>query len=93
MKNIDLSILFILFILNSCVNSKLVSRPVSSQVAENNKTYEVDFLFEHDGCKVYRFYDCGNFVYFTNCQNNVSSIVNDSTQIKTISNLSEKLNN
>ena len=53
--------------------------PVSTEQPSNNRTYEVDYLFEHDGCKVYRFYDRGNYVYFTNCQGDVTAIKNDST--------------
>ena len=55
------------------------SLPVATVVPQNNETYEVDYLFEHDGCKVYRFYDGGHWVYFTNCRGNVTSIKNDST--------------
>jgi hypothetical protein len=58
--------------------------PVSRITPENNKTYSVDFLFEHDGCKVYRFYDYGNYVYFTNCNGDVTSIRLDSTENRTI---------
>ena len=58
--------------------------PVSKVIPENNKTYRVDFLFEHDGCKVYRFIDKGNTVYFTNCNGNVTSLKSDSTEIRTI---------
>ena len=58
--------------------------PVSRVTPENNKTYRVDFLFEHDGCKVYRFRDYGNYVYFTNCNGEVTSIKSDSTEIRTI---------
>ncbi len=50
----------------------------------NNKTYRVDYLFEHDGCKVYRFLDHGNYVYFTNCNGDVTSIESDSTRTVTI---------
>jgi len=42
--------------------------PIYSQPPANNKAYQVEYLFEHDGCKVYRFEDKGNWVYFTNCQ-------------------------
>jgi hypothetical protein len=41
--------------------------PISSTKTKNNQTYTVSYLFEHDGCKVYRFFDNGNPVYFTNC--------------------------
>jgi hypothetical protein len=58
--------------------------PVSQVIPENNKTYQVDFLFEHDGCKVYRFRDQGNTVYFTNCNGDVTGFNGDSTTIRTI---------
>jgi hypothetical protein len=58
--------------------------PVSRAIPENNKTYQVDFLFEHDGCKVYRFVDRGNNVYFTNCNGEVTSLKSDSTENRTI---------
>jgi len=58
--------------------------PISKVTPENNKTYHVDFLFEHDGCKVYRFHDYGNSVYFTNCNGDVTSIKSDSTEKRTI---------
>jgi hypothetical protein len=60
--------------------------PVSKVNPENNKTYEVEFLFEHEGCKVYRFRDLGNYVYFTNCKGDVTNVNSDTTQIKTITN-------
>ncbi|MHA7108595.1 DUF4884 domain-containing protein [Sunxiuqinia elliptica] len=53
--------------------------PISNLAPQNNDTYNVSYLFEHDGCKVYRFYDRGHYVYFTNCKGEVTSIKNDST--------------
>ena len=58
--------------------------PVSRVIPDNNKTYQVDFLFEHDGCKVYCFTDRGNRVYFTNCNGDVTSFASDSTEKRTI---------
>ena len=37
--------------------------PLQTRESENTETYEVDYLFEHDGGKLYRFYDRGNYVY------------------------------
>lgn len=69
--------IFILFVaMTSCFT---FSYPVSTEKPQNNQTYHIDYLFEHDGCKVYRFYDMGNYVYFTNCRGDVVSIANDST--------------
>lgn len=35
--------------------------------ATTNSEFHVQLLFEHDGCKVYRFYD-GRFIYYTDCR-------------------------
>lgn len=78
MKNI-LCILSIIIIGFSSCNT---SRPVAKQVPGNNETYKVDYLFEHEGCKVYRFYDRGNYVYFTNCTGNITAISNDSSAVR-----------
>jgi len=61
MKKYLLSCLIITF--SSCA----FQTPITSQPPSNNQTYTVQYLFEHEGCKVYRFYDLGNYVYFTNC--------------------------
>lgn len=45
----------LILILGACKTNM----PISSVVPENNKTYQVDYLFEVDGCKIYRFYDQG----------------------------------
>lgn len=58
--------------------------PLKTQPASNNRTYQVEYLFEHEGCKVYRFWDHGNYVYFTNCEGTVTSLANDSTQTRTV---------
>lgn len=81
-------IFFVIIVLSATLTSCSFMRvPISVTEPENNKTYEVEYLFEHDGCKVYRFRDYGNYVYFTNCNNSVTSVVNDSLQIKTLTNM------
>jgi len=69
--------------LQSCI----FQRPVANMVPANNKTYNVSYLFEHDGCKVYRFYDQGHWVYFTNCKGDVTSISADSTHTRVVNNV------
>ena len=64
------------FLLTGCVTPA----PVTRERAENNQDYKVDYLFEHDGCKVYRFRDKGNYVYFTNCANQAITM-NDSLRV------------
>ncbi|MDL2243697.1 DUF4884 domain-containing protein [Bacteroidales bacterium OttesenSCG-928-J19] len=56
-----------------------IYKPLTQSKADNNETYSVDYLFEHEGCKVYRFMDEGRYVYFTNCTGNVSVATSDST--------------
>ena len=71
---------FIVVLLHSCT----INRPITTLSPENNGTYTVDYLFEHDGCKVYRFQDMGRWVYFTNCSGDVTSFQNDSTRTRVI---------
>ena len=47
---------------NSCA-----SIPLKIGESENNSTYTVSYLFEHDGCKVYRFYDKEEFYKLKYC--------------------------
>lgn len=80
MKNV-IRILFMAVLLLP-VLSCYTGRPIVTETPVNNQTYTVDYLFEHDGCKVYRFYDgrAKSYVYFTNCNGDVTSIRNDSTK-------------
>lgn len=57
--------------------------PIQNEAPQNNDSYTISYLFEHDGVKVYRFYDMGNYVYFTT-KGEVTSIKNDSTAQRTI---------
>lgn len=34
---------------------------------------ELEFLFEHDGCKMYKFYDGGRSVYWSDCSGKTQS--------------------
>lgn len=35
--------------------------------------FKVEFLFEHDGCKVYRFMDGRNYIYYSDCRGQIHS--------------------
>ena len=63
------------------VTSCAVQHPISHEPSRNNQDYKVDYLFEHDGCKVYRFWDRDYYVYFTNC-NGEAIARTDSTAVK-----------
>ncbi|MEP7195223.1 MAG: DUF4884 domain-containing protein [Saprospiraceae bacterium] len=79
--------LIMLFMIFGTFYSCQISRPISEQAAKNNKTYEISYLFEYDGCKVYRFYDQGNYVYFTNCKGEVLGVGRDSTKTRIINSI------
>jgi hypothetical protein len=40
--------------------------PETSSIA--GKDFKVDTLFTHEGCRVYRFSDAGNFRYYSDCR-------------------------
>jgi hypothetical protein len=72
--------LLALLMLSACA----IPHPISKVPAENNKDYNVEYLFEHEGCKVYRFLDHNKtgsyYVYFTNC-NGTAVARTDSTAV------------
>ncbi len=37
-----------------------------------NPDIELELLFEHDGCKIYRFSDVGRSIYYTDCRGQTS---------------------
>ena len=60
--------------------SCIYGEPLHKGAADNNNTYRVEYLFEHEGCKVYRFYDYGRYIYYTNC-NGQTIATTDSTAV------------
>ena len=65
-------------------------KPLTKEPTANNSTYEVEYLFEHDGCKVYRFKDRGNVVYFTSCNGQTTKITTDSIHNKATNSINRK---
>ena len=80
MKTLSTLALVSLVFLSSCISGI----PISTAPAKNNDTFAIEYLFEHEGCKVYRFSDYGNHVYFTNCNGDVTAIKNDSTKTRIV---------
>jgi hypothetical protein len=75
---------FLLFLVS--VSACMIQRPVSSEKPHNNSDYTVKYLFEYGGCKVYRFLDQGNLVYFTNCNGQAinktdSTVISNTTRV------------
>ena len=75
----------------SCTIMQPRQKPVSSVTPNDNQTYKVEYLFEHQGCKVYRFLDEGHYVYYTNCNSDVTSIENDSTRTRVVTMVRNKV--
>lgn len=75
--------LFVITLLAVITLSCNSGRPLAAGPSDNNKSYKVEYLFEHDGCKIYRFYDNRSYVYFSNCTGNVTAISNDSIKKRT----------
>ena len=70
----------LLLVCNACLSSCVSQIPLTKEKPVNNSTYQVEYLFEHEGCKVYRFMDMGHYIYFTNCEGDVTSIESDSVR-------------
>lgn len=51
----------IILIFLSCIN---IGKPKEST---KQGDFEIELLFEKDKCKIYRFYDVGRFIYWSNC--------------------------
>jgi hypothetical protein len=85
MKNRFLMLAALLF-LAGCT----IQQPISSVTPKNNRSYEVEYLFEHDGCRVYRFQDGTTWVYFTNCRGEAISYPDSTTVIRNSTNLKPK---
>jgi len=53
----------------SCKKTELKN----SQELITNGSFQLEFLFEQNGCKMYRFEDNGRFIYWTDCQGKIQS--------------------
>lgn len=72
MKKIILLFVSVIFLLGSCDN-KGINVPTSDSINE----IKVEKLFVVDGITVYRFYDGGRVVYFTNKNGKVKALHNE----------------
>lgn len=70
MKKIILLFVSVIFLLVSCTDNKGIYVPTSDSVND----IKVEKLFVVDGITVYRFYDSGRVVYFTNKKGVVNAL-------------------
>ena len=54
-------------------------KKAKEKIQTNNSEIKIDLLFEHDGCKIYRFTDGGHDVYWTDCRGKVETTYSRST--------------
>lgn len=54
----------LLLVCNACLSSCVSQIPLTKEKPVNNSTYQVEYLFKHEGCKVYRFMDMGTLHLF-----------------------------
>lgn len=73
MKKITLISVLSLSLFCSCLND------AQHKVETSNSNFEVEFLFEKDGCKIYRFMDGGHAVYWTDCRGKIETVYNQSS--------------
>lgn len=63
--------ILILFCVVSVFCLLLLNKSPLSSEKSSNPSFEVEFLFEKDGVKVYRFYDGGRPIYYINSQGSI----------------------
>ncbi len=80
MKNNIVLLLTATIVLSFCSCGSI---PLSQGPSYNNPTYDVSYLFEHEGVKIFRFYDMGHYVYFSHPVSDIYSVKDDSTMLKT----------
>ena len=51
----------------------LASCDKEAKETEQNGEFTIEYLFEKNGCKMYRFEDCGRYIYWCDCQGKVNS--------------------
>jgi hypothetical protein len=85
---ISVKTLFLLVLVIICFSCH-TQKPIEKAAPQNNPTYEIEYLFEHEGCKIYRFRDNGHYVYFTNCKGDITSVENDSTATRIVNRINK----
>lgn len=70
-ENAEFQMKQILIFLALVLVSLSCDKEAKEKVETDNKEFNVELLFEIDGCKVYRFVDGGHNRYFTNCNGSV----------------------
>lgn len=59
--------------------ASLMACNIEPQSIEQKGNFQIEFLFEKDGCKVYRFQDGGHNIYWTDCRGKVENVYQQSS--------------
>lgn len=70
----------------------IVSCKEEAQTETTSENFNVEFLFENDGCKMYRFLDRGRYIYYSDCTGRVEYQYSSGGKNKTY-NTQETINN
>jgi len=70
MKNYLFKNQFVIFILAVFIFSGCVKY---SKETVQNGDFTIEFLFEYNGCRMYRFKDGGRFIYWSDCQGKIQA--------------------
>lgn len=65
-------IIFLLVLVSSLILSSCEKTGTPAQTDGAKHDFDVQFLFEVEGLKVYRFFDAGDYIYFTNASGTTS---------------------
>lgn len=65
---------FVLVMAFSLILSSCRQAGTPTQTDGAKQDFDVQFLFEADGVKVYRFWDAGEYIYFTNANGKTSYV-------------------
>lgn len=67
MKNLRTKLYYVLYTLLLCFFLILTSCTGEAKTTVQDGDFNIEFLFEKDGCKMYRFKDGGRYIYWSNC--------------------------
>ena len=68
-----LAIWIVFITLGAILFGACTNEPMSKEMIGKNGGFEVEYLFEKDGIKVYRFWDGGHYHYFTSKGETIST--------------------
>ena len=67
MKKLKTKLSYAIYTLLACVLLTLMSCIGNAKSTVQDGDFKIEFLFEKDGCKMYRFQDGGRYIYWSNC--------------------------